>query len=300
MDTSGKITDSPKTKTSISWKLIIAIQLIVLTTIALTVFFTYFGPFPFDKNLGIYRILPGDILFDFIWLYIISGIAGGALYFVSPNLSRFLWRIHRSFRGKNAHYYLQEIDTQTTAAAQFRRMIIPAFAGLGISYSISNIQSVADAIIVTESFISLDIEAQTIIRILSLLFILLLVAGFIMLAFSPVWLLQDVGLVCESEKKPGTIAEVEGVGNWYLKMMKGFAGISTIVAYVFTVVQTIEWYQFVLQSPPEGGFSILIFLVPVAAIVAAPLLALAPISIAYVLYEISLKRNLPKLQKYMN
>jgi hypothetical protein len=298
MDASENQIENMAAKSAISWKSVIAIQSIVITTIAIAVLFTYLGAFPFDIDLGIYRILPGDILFDFIWLYIISGVIGAVLYLVSPKISRFLWRVHMSFRGKNAQYQLQEISIGTSASTQIRRMLIPAFASLGISYSISNMQSIADAIVVTEVFADLAVEAQTIITILSLFFILLLVACFIMLIFSPIWLLQDIGLVCESEKKPGAIAEVEGVGNWYLKMMKGFAGISTIVAYIFTVVQTVEWYQFVLQSPPEGGFPILIFMFPVIAIAVAPLLALGPISIVYVLYEISLTRNIPKLRRY--
>ncbi|MHA2426382.1 MAG: hypothetical protein ACXAEF_16455, partial [Candidatus Thorarchaeota archaeon] len=99
--------------------------------------------------------------------------------------------------------------------------------------------------------------------------------------------------------KPRTTADIEGVGNWYLKMMKGFAGISTVVAYIFTIFQTIEWYQFVLSSPPEGGFTLLIFLIPVVAVIASPLLALGPISVVYVLYEKALAKNLTSLDVHI-
>ena len=296
MDASDEHTEKVETKTSISWKFVIAVESLVITTIVITVIFTYLGVFPFDRELGIYRILPGDILLDFIWLYVLSGIIGSVLYFATPNISKFLLRVHKSIRGRDAHYYSQKIDYQASGISQMRRTLIPAFAAFGISYSISNIQNIANVIFVSEGFISLDEQAQTIISSLSLLFILLLVACFIMLVFTPIWLLQDSGLVCELEKKPGTISEIEGVGNWYLKMMKGFAGVSTIVAYIFTVLQTIAWYQFVLQRPPEGGISTLIFLIPVAAVTAAPILALGPILLIFILYEISLTKNLPKLR----
>jgi hypothetical protein len=296
MAASDNPTEKIVTKASISWKFVIAIELLVITTIVITVFFTYLGMFPFDVELGIYRILPGDTLIDFIWLYVLSGIIGSVLYFVTPNMSRFLLRVHKSIRGKNARYYLQTVEHQVNSIGQLRRTLIPAFAALGISYSISNIQNIANAIFVSDGFISLDPQAQSIITSLSLLFILLLIACFIMVIFTPIWLLHDAGLVCELEKKPGSISEIEGVGNWFLKMMKGFAGVSTIVAYLFTVLQTIAWYQFVLQSPPEGGVSILVFLVPVAAVAAAPILALGPILLIFVLYEISLTKNLSKLQ----
>jgi len=300
MVASDNPTEKVQTKASISWKFVIAIELLVISTIAITVFFTYIGVFPFDDVLGIYRILPGNTLIDFIWLYVLSGIIGLVLYFITPNISDLLLRMHRSIRGRNARYYLQTIDHQVSGIDQLRRTLIPAFAALGISYSISNIQTIANTIFVSEGFVAIADEAQSIISSLSLLFILLLVACFIMLVFTPIWLLQDSGVVCELEKKPGTISEIEGVGNWYLKMMKGFAGISTIVAYIFTVIQTIGWYQFVLQSPPEGGFSLLIFLVPVAAVVAAPLLALGPISLIFVVYEISLTKSLHKLRSLEN
>lgn len=253
------------------------------------------GVFPFDSNLGAYRVLPGNILFDFIWLYILSSFVGVLIYFVSPSISVLLWKLHRYLTSKNYNYYLQEFSTQSISSPQPRRMILPAFVALGISFSISNIRGLANAIFVFDSSGSIAPEAQTIATSMALLFILLLLSCFIVLLFVPMWLMQDKGLVCELKTKPRMTADIEGVGNWFLKMMKGFAGISTIVAYIFTIFQTIEWYQFVLTSPPEGGLTLLIFLIPVAAVIVSPLLALGPISIAYVLYEKSLLKNLDSL-----
>jgi hypothetical protein len=286
-------------QSQIPWKIVIPIQILVIVTISVTVIFSYMGAFPFDTNLGVYRILPGNILFDFIWLYVFSLIVGIIAYFASPLISVLLWKLHRLITSKNYNYYIQKSGIQTVTLPQPRRMILPAFVALGISYSISNIRSLANAIFVTESFGTLAPEAQTIVISMALLFILLLLSVFIMLLFTPMWLMQDRGLVCELKLKSRMTADIEGVGNWYLKMMKGFAGISTIAAYLFTIWQTIEWYQFVLISPPEGGFTLLIFLVPVVAVIVSPLLALGPISIVYVLHEKSLIRNLSSLNKYI-
>ena len=276
-------------KTSV--KLVIVIQIIVVITIAVTVLFSYMGAFPFGSE-GIYRVLPGDVLLDFIWLYVFAAIIGSIVYATTPRLSSFFWKLHRVLTGNNYNYHLQEMDLETGSSFTFRRMLMPAFVALGISFSISNVQSSVEMLIVTDGFGSLAPEAQSIVISISLLFILLLLSGFIVLIFAPMWLMQDVGLVCERKKKPRTTADIDGVGNWYLKMLKGFAGISTIVAYFFTIIQTIEWYQFVLVSPPEGGFSVLIFLVPLVAVVISPLLALGPISLVYLLYEASLSKHL--------
>ena len=280
---------------TISWKIVIPVQILVIITISVAVIFTYMGAFPFDTNLGIYRILPGNILFDFLWLYIFSIIVGIIVNFATPKISVLFWKLHRLITGKQYNYYIQGIDIQATSSSQARRMILPAFVALGISYSISNIRSIANAIFVTESFGILAPEAQTIVISMALLFILLLLSSFIVLVFAPMWLMQDKGLVCELKAKPRMTADIEGVGNWYLTMLKGFAGISTVVAYIFTILQTIEWYQFVLLSPPEGGFTLLIFLIPVVSVIVSPLLALGPISVVYVLYEKSLTKNLTAL-----
>jgi len=285
-------TRESKNKNS-SLKPVILIQVFVVTIIIITVVFTYLGAFPFDSDLGIYRILPGDVLIDFIWLYMISIILGLVLYFIAPLLSSFMLRIHRTFIGRNSRYYSQDIVPNVTIGAQIRRLLLPAFTTLGISYSIVNMDSIVNVILVTESFAGSDInvQAQSIAIGLSLLFILLLMVNFIMILFVPIWTLQDAGIVRESEPKPGVISETEGVGNWYLKLVKGFAGISTLVAYIFTILQTIDWYQYLLEHPPEEGFSLLIFLVPVAAIMAAPILALGPISVIYIFYIKSFEKN---------
>ena len=281
----------------ISWRIVLSIQILVLVTIGLTVIFTNLGIFPFDTNLGVYRLLPGGILLDFIWLYVLSFVSGAIVYFATPNFSSFLWKLHRLLTRGNYNYYVQDFKDQGDDSPRSRRMILPAFVALGISYSLSNIRSLANLIFVSESFGSLAPEAQTIVISLSLLFILLLMSCFITVLFAPMWLMQDNGLVSELKTKPRVTADIEGVGSWYLKMMKGFAGVSTLVAYIFTIYQTVEWYQYVLSSPPPGGFTMLIFLVPVMAVVTSPILALGPISLVFVLYEESLVKNLASFKE---
>ena len=285
-----------------SLKPVILIQLFVITTVIITVVFTFQGAFPFDIELGIYRIFPGNILFDFIWLYVISIVLGFLLYFIAPMLANLFVRIHRTFIGRDSKYYSQDVIPDISMGGQIKKLLLPAFTALGISYSLTNIDSIVNTLLVVESFTGTDInvQAQTIAVGLSLLFILLLMGGFLMILFVPIWTLQDAGLVRESEQKPGKISEREGVGNWYKKLIKGFAGISTLVAYIFTILQTIDWYQYLVDHPPEEGFSLLIFLVPVAAVIAAPILALGPISLIYVFYVKSFEKNQSKYRQQWN
>ncbi|MFX1481734.1 MAG: hypothetical protein ACFFCP_00945 [Promethearchaeota archaeon] len=299
MTTKDSLNKTKRLETQIPWKMFLSIQAFVIIIIAMTVLFTHLGAFPFGGQ-GIYRFLPGDILIDFIWLYIFSLIVGVIVYFATPALSVFFWKLHRVITGRNYDYYVQEIDIQSTSSIAFRRMILPAFVALGISYSISNIPRVVNAIIITDGFDTLASEAETIVTSISLLFILLLLSCFIVLLFAPMWLMQDRGLVSERKITSRTTSDIEGVGNWYLKLLKGFAGISTMVAYLFTIIQTVEWYQFVMESPPEGGLAVLIFIIPMIAVIVSPLLALGPISFVYVIYEKALRKNLSTIGSRIN
>ena len=61
-------------------------------------------------------------------------------------------------------------------------------------------------------------------------------------------------------------------------------------------IQTVEWFRFISTSPPEGGFPMFIFLVPVFVMILAPLFAIGSISVAQISYEKSLKKNVKKMQ----
>ena len=280
----------------IPWRFFVFIQLLAIIGITATVIFTYAGAFPFDSTLGIYRILPGDILLDFIWIYIISIIISGVIYIITPWLSILFWKGHKLLTRGNTVYLIQGSNMQVTESMQFRRLLLPAFITLGFSSALVNIENFANLIFVSESFRELAREGETLIFSLSIFFILLLIASIIMIIITPIWLLQDGGILSERKSKGRSPSEIESVGSWYMKLLKGFASISTIIGYVIVSIQTVEWYQFVLASPPEGGFPIFIFLVPVFAMIMAPLFALGPISIAQISYEKSLKKNLKKVQ----
>ena len=280
----------------IPWRYFVIIQVVMIIAISTTVIFTYSGAFPFDSNLGIYRILPGDILLDFVWLYFISIIISGVIYIVTPWFSILLWKGHKLLARGNTSYHIQESNMQVTGSMQFRRLMLPALITFGLSSALVNIENFANLIFVSEGFVDLAPEAQSITYSMSIFFILLLISSIIMILITPIWLLQDGGILSERKSKGRLPSETESVGSWYMKLLKGFAGISTIIGYVLISIQTVEWYQFILTSPPAGGFPIFIFLVPVFVIILAPLFALGPISMAQISYEKSLMKNIKKIQ----
>ncbi|MFX1264833.1 MAG: hypothetical protein ACFFH0_05605 [Promethearchaeota archaeon] len=283
---------------AISRKLVIAINSVVLVVSALAVALSYMRIFPFYDPPGLYRLLPGDILIDLIWVYILTFICGVVAYIAAPLLSSLFWKGHRLLTAGHYHYHVQVFGTDATKRSRARRLILPAFVALGLATAIANIRQVANLIFVHESFAHLDESAPAIEVGLPIFFILILIASFVTLLFVPLWLLEDTGVICERKATGRRVtADIEGVGNWYLALLKGFAGITTVIAYLLISVETIEWYYTI--SVPET-FPWIILMVPVVAIIGAPFLAMAPISVVHVCYEISLRRNKERLEEKLS
>ncbi len=281
----------------IPWRFMIVLQVIGVVAIVFAVYFSYIGAFPFSHPLGLYRFLPGDILIDFIWIYVISAIVGALIYYAGPNLSLLLWKGHRVFTGGGYDYHLQTLSPRESHVGYRGRLFVPAFVCLGLSSALSSISSVRNLLFVTENFEDFPSLNQAIMTSMPIFFILLLLASFITIFFAPVWLLEDTGIICERDTTGGRFtADVEGVGNWYLALLKGFAGISTLVAYLFISLETLEWYQLL---PGNIDYPLLFYLLPVIVIFMAPLIAVAPISLVYVLYELSLRKNVRELERRM-
>ncbi|UCE11508.1 MAG: hypothetical protein JSW61_06135 [Candidatus Thorarchaeota archaeon] len=275
---------------TIPWIPLLILHVVVAVAIALAVTFSYQGIFPFDNPLGIYRPIPGDILIDFLWIYAISIVTSVIVYFVVPRLSLVILAGHRILAGGSYRYYIQKIEGRVHRKASLGRSIIPAFAALGISSTLSNIPSIADFIFVTESFDSIAAEFRQPLAIsMPLFFILLLLSCIIVIFFAPAWFLEDLRIICERdiEGTPQT-ADIEGVCNSYLKFLKGLAGISTLLAYLLASVHIVSWF-----SSLSGSIEIPIvfYILPVVVVLFAPLIAVAPISISMISYELTLRKS---------
>lgn len=280
---------------AISKKFVIAINSFVLVVSATAIAFSYMQIFPFYDPPGLYRFLPGDILIDFIWVYVLTLICGVFAYVAAPFLSAIFWKGHRFLTAGHYKYHVQVFDAGATQRSKVRRLILPAFVALGLAAAIANIRQVANLIFVNESFANLDESAPALEVGIPIFFILILIASFVTLLFVPLWLLEDAGVICERETVGKHVtADIEGVGNWYIALLKGFAGITTVIAYLLIAVSTIEWY-YTISVP--NLITLISLIVPVVAIIGAPFLAMAPISVVHFCYELSLRRNKERLEQ---
>jgi len=279
-------------------KLVVVTNLIAFGAAASLVILAYIGIFPFQDPLGLYRILPGDILMDFIWVWIIAGFTGILTYLVTPYLANFFIMIHRIQTRGMYEYHIQAREDVNDEVDLSRSLIVPAFVSLGFSLTLVNMSQGPSSLFVTENFDSLPTGvAEPLLASMPILFVLILIAGFISIVFAPAWLLEDMGIICEKKVVGGT-SDIEGIGNWYLTLLKGFAGISTILAYVFISMDMITWFQLLPTYTVE--VPIWLFLIPVVVVVLSPLFALAPISVSYLFYVRAYKRNSLNLSQQLN
>jgi hypothetical protein len=137
---------------SIPWRFVVPLHIVAIISMALTVVFSYAEVFPFTSPLGLYRLLPGDVLVDFVWLYVISLAIGIVVYLTLRYLSLLQWKLHRLITGRNCNYHMQALDPRAGHASYVRRLIIPAFVSLGLASTLASNSSIADLLFVTESF----------------------------------------------------------------------------------------------------------------------------------------------------
>ncbi len=275
-------------------RLVIVTNSIALISAGLAVILTYMGIFLFQSPLGLYRILPGDILVDFVWIWVIALLSGMIIYAISAFLLKRYLGLHRIFTGGSYNYYIQKRDSLEIQTSHAKRLITPALVSLGVSFSLTQVPDIVYSLFVVESFDSLPAPvAAPLLASMPLFFILLLIASFISIVFAPAWMLEDIGIICE-KRSTGETADIMGVGNWYLTLLKGFGGITTLLAYVFISIDMIAWFQ----ALPTYGVEVPIwfFLIPVVVVIASPLIALAPISVAYILYLTILSKSASALE----
>jgi len=280
----------------VSWKSAVLFNILAVTSAAMAIIMSYIGAFPFNLPDGIYRFLPGDILFDFVWLYVIGILCGVIIYFTSPFLAMLFWNLHRMIKRGGYEYHLQSMSHEYQGSS-YRRLFLPSFVSLGLAMSIAS-SSLANVIFVSESFDLLDPGNEPIFITLPILFIMLVVSSTILFLFAPIWLLEDSGAICEKKiDESRSNIDIEGVGNFYLKLLKGFAGVATIITYLLLGIQTLDWFNWLVTESPPEGFPVFLYSLPVFVVFLSPIIALGPLSIVNTFYELSAKKNIIKLEK---
>jgi len=117
----------------IPWRIFVPLLIFIFITTAVTIVLSHSGIFIFDHPLGIYRILPGDILFDFFWIYAITIVIAGFVYLILPALSSLALKAHRFASGGTYNYHMQSLNPRTKQRSLKERLLMPSLVCLGFS-----------------------------------------------------------------------------------------------------------------------------------------------------------------------
>lgn len=205
-----------------------------------------------QRSQGIITFSPVEnMTFDIIYLIlltmgtvIIGSILGG--YVLAP----LFLMAQKNTIGRKMVYGIQESSRPEKFKGAYMKSFFPALLALNFSLMLSDNVALQGLLIQAEavgtggSMIS--------IMLISALFPLMGAIG--MGVFSPVWFLQDAGIVYSNkEKVKGTSEpiEIRSVGGWYLYILKGYAGIAVIVSF----------YTFLSEIINSGATDSVMFLI---------------------------------------
>jgi len=205
------------------------------TNLILAIFFVVVFPlilFQMSHPIVISHVLPGNtngFQVGIVFLtFSLSGIIGCFAGFL---LAPLFLLVHKSTIGRKNIYGVQ-IRPEAEKMGAKRKLIFPALMAMNISIMLAFNITVRDALVHPDFIAAPD---GTIWPAVTFLMILMITIGIAIALFSAVWFLDDAGIVFSNEKKVEKRSdpiEMRGVGGWYVYLLKGYAGIGAIFAFV--------------------------------------------------------------------
>lgn len=248
-----------------------------LTIIAL--FLSFIPLMTIDIATDYIPIIPGGVISDVVISILIPYFFMFLLLFIGPVIALILVRVHKLIKLNKYDYFIITIEKKLSGARILLRSTFPGLLAVNIAIYISLYSGLNPLFYFNGAdpqMIPVVIEYIAIIIGIPIACIIIL----------PIWILESSGLMCskriESYNRP-VAPDIESVGQFYLKMLKGYVGISTIVAYGLIL------YQF-LTSGSSSTAILVVFIDPIIII-----LIFLPISL---LIEMSSSRLNARLGSY--
>ena len=220
--------------------LILSLLIILLSLIPLLLF---------NSGPGFTNLFPGGFGTQFalfIWSTIISSIVGVLLgYFFAPI---YLF-IHRNTIGRRKIYYIEKRPT----FEEFRRTnfygifkaLFPALLILNIGFILAE-NPIIQELLLKENLNSTPSDTAELIAIASKIATFFIISGLGMVIpmalFSGAWILLDAGIVSKNKSRiEDTLEPVEviAVGNTFISLFQGYAGISFVITLYLYVSETL-------------------------------------------------------------
>ena len=216
-----------------------------------------------ENSIDTIPIIPGGLVSDAVISILIPFIFMLILLFLGPIMVQILVRVHKLMKMNKYEYFIIPIEKDLSGKRILLRAIFPGLLAVNIAIYISLYGGL------NPLFYYNGADPQNLPIVIEYIAVIvgIPVACIIML---PVWMLESSGLMCsrkvELYNRPIT-PDIESVAQFYIKMLKGYVGISTIVAYGLIL------YRFYTTSS-EIGTILIVFIDPIVII-----LLVVPISL---------------------
>ena len=200
-------------------------------------------------------IIPGGTFLDVMISLLIPFLFMIIMLFLGPIVTIVMVRMHKIIKLNKYDYFIIPIEKKFSGK---RILLRAAFPGL-LAVNVAIYMSFSGAL--NQLFYYNGAEAQNIAIVIEYMSILLgiPIASLIIL---PIWMLQSSGLMSskriESYNRPVT-PDIESVGQFYTKMLKGYVGISTIIAYSLILIE-------IFTTTNDSSIILLVFIDPIVII----------------------------------
>ena len=205
-----------------------------IISVILTAFACYLALIPvFHGGAELIPIIPGNAVLDAIVSIIIPFFFMFIMLLVGPIMAPVLILLHKQIKLRKFEYFVVKVEKKLSGARILLRAIFPGLLAVNIAMYISFSSSLSSYIYSDPNSVGATIEYAAIIVGVPIASLLVL----------PLWILQFSGLMCskrvELYKRPVT-PDIESVGQFYTKMLKGYVGISTVVSYTLVLLEILR------------------------------------------------------------
>ncbi len=278
-----------------------ALRNFLIYVIVIVIMFLILALFPNTASQDLTLYIPGRGFIEgfliFVGFWTLGGIIGGVLfgYLLAP----LYLLVQKKIFGRNMIYGIQD-NPKSEKFKVFSRAIFPALMAINFSLIFASKEPFKSEIPLPLPGVSEDwLELMNF--LITFLVMLSISVGASFAIFSPVWFVLDGGLVYSNQKK---VMEKQleqpimgrAVGDWYMDLLKGYAGISVIISYLLIFFP----FLIALISNLSGAFNTIVAIINILILIPLVfLIALASIPMLIIL-DLIKESRIKYIRKWAN
>ena len=196
-------------------------------------------------------IIPGNTFSDLIISFLIPYIFMIIVLFFGPLFALNLVKIHKSINMNKYDYFIIPIEKKLSGKRILLRAIFPGLLAINIAIYVSLFGTLNPLFhLHGANFLNLPIVIEIIAIMIGIPVVCIIVP--------PLWMLESSGLMCSKKIESynhRVTPDIESFGQYYIKMLRGYVGISTVVAHflvlyeIFTTSSTFISIFIVIINP---------------------------------------------------